>query len=249
MRGSRVSIAVWGVALLVALISCQPEDETVEQGKTNQAQDDFSSARAAMVEKQIVKRGVTDSLVLAAMRKVPRHEFVPESYRGYSYADEPLPIGEGQTISQPYIVALMTETLKLNRDSRVLEVGTGSGYQAAVLAEVAASVYTIEIVESLCRKATVTLASLGYKNVHVRCGDGYRGWPEEAPFDAIIVTAAPDHVPQPLVDQLKPGGKMSIPVGDVYQELMLITKTESGVVEQNILPVRFVPMTGEAEKR
>jgi len=249
MRGPRVSIAVWGVALLVALISCQPEDETVEQSKTNQAQDDFSSARAAMVEKQIVKRGVTDSLVLAAMRKVPRHEFVPESYRGYSYADEPLPIGEGQTISQPYIVALMTETLKLNRDSKVLEVGTGSGYQAAVLAEVAASVYTIEIVESLCREATVTLASLGYKNVHVRCGDGYRGWPEEAPFDAIIVTAAPDHIPQPLVDQLKPGGKMSIPVGDVYQELMLITKTESGVVEQSILPVRFVPMTGEAEKR
>jgi protein-L-isoaspartate(D-aspartate) O-methyltransferase len=167
----------------------------------------------------------------------------------YAYADEPLPIGEGQTISQPYIVALMTETLHISKDSRVLEIGTGSGYQAAVLAEIAGEVYSIEIIESLAARAEETLKRLGYGNVHVKAGDGYRGWPEEAPFDAIIVTAAPDHVPQPLVEQLKVGGRMSIPVGDIYQELMVITKTESGVVKKDALPVRFVPMTGEAQEK
>ena len=245
----RAAVACLTVALLVALTSCQTEDETVEQSKSKQIPDSFSAERALMVEEQIARRGVRDPLVLAAMRKVPRHEFVPESYQKYSYADEPLPIGEGQTISQPYIVAVMTETLGIDKNSKVLEIGTGSGYQAAVLAEIAKEVYTIEIVEPLCKQATETLARLGYGNVHVRCGDGYRGWPEAAPFDAIIVTAAPDHVPQPLVDQMKPLGRMCIPVGDVYQELMLITKTERGVTEKEMLPVRFVPMTGEAEEK
>lgn len=221
----------------------------MEQSKSKETPDSFSVERSLMVNEQIAHRGVRDSLVLAAMRKVPRHEFIPESYQKYAYADEPLPIGDGQTISQPYIVAVMTETLCLNKNSRVLEIGTGSGYQAAVLGEIAAEVYTIEIVEPLCKRAEETLAGLGYTNVHVRCGDGYRGWPEAAPFDAIIVTAAPDHVPQPLVDQLKPSGRMCIPVGDVYQELMLITRTDRGVTQKEVLPVRFVPMTGEAEQR
>ncbi|MBN1503636.1 MAG: protein-L-isoaspartate(D-aspartate) O-methyltransferase [Candidatus Eisenbacteria bacterium] len=202
-----------------------------------------------MVDEQIARRGVRDPLVLSAMRKVPRHEFVPESYRKYAYADEPLPIGEGQTISQPYIVACMTEVLSLDKKSRVLEIGTGSGYQAAVLAEIAGEVYTIEIVEPLCKQAAETLTRLGYSRVHVRCGDGYRGWPEAAPFDAVIVTAAPDHVPQPLVDQMKTKGRMCIPVGDAYQELMLITKTDRGITQKEMLPVRFVPMTGEADSR
>jgi protein-L-isoaspartate(D-aspartate) O-methyltransferase len=232
-----------------AVTSCQTEDQEVEQSKSSRIPDSLAAERALMVDEQIARRGVKDPFVLAAMREVPRHEFVPESYRKYAYADEPLPIGEGQTISQPYIVAVMTDTLGLTKDSRVLEIGTGSGYQAAVLGEIAGEVYTIEIVEPLCKEAAATLARLGYANVHVRCGDGYRGWPEAAPFDAIIVTAAPDHVPQPLVDQLKPLGRMCIPVGDMYQELMLITKTEHGVTQQEMLPVRFVPMTGEAESK
>ncbi|MCX5801577.1 MAG: protein-L-isoaspartate(D-aspartate) O-methyltransferase [Candidatus Eisenbacteria bacterium] len=201
-----------------------------------------------MVDEQIVKRGVADTLVLAAMRNVPRHEFVPEAYRKYAYADEPLPIGDGQTISQPYIVALMTETLNLDKSSKVLEIGTGSGYQAAVLAEIAKEVYSIEIVEPLARRASETLERLGYKNVKVKCGDGYGGWPDEAPFDAIIVTAAPGHIPQPLIDQLKVGGKMSIPVGDVYQELVVVTKKDKGITKRDVIPVRFVPMTGEAQE-
>lgn len=247
--GRAAPILCLTAALSAAFTSCQTEDQSVEQSKSRQVPDTFATERALMVDEQIARRGVTDPLVLAAMRKVPRHEFVPESYRKYAYADEPLPIGEGQTISQPYIVAVMTDTLGLNKDSKVLEIGTGSGYQAAVLAEIAKDVYTIEIVEPLCKQAAATLARLGYTNVHVRCGDGYRGWPEAAPFDAIIVTAAPDHVPQPLVDQLKPLGRMCIPVGDLYQELMLITKTDRGVTQKEMLPVRFVPMTGEAESK
>ena len=232
----------------LAFVSCQPDDEQKRKASSG-AQDNFLTERSRMVEEQIARRGVADGLVLAAMRKVPRHEFVPESYRNYAYADEPLPIGEGQTISQPYIVALMTETLNINKDSKVLEIGTGSGYQAAVLAEIAREVYSIEIIEPLAKRASETLERLGYKNVRVRCGDGYRGWPEEAPFDAIIVTAAPSQIPQPLIDQLKIGGRMSIPVGDVYQELVVVTKREKGVARKDIIPVRFVPMTGEAEKK
>ncbi|MFH0777029.1 MAG: protein-L-isoaspartate(D-aspartate) O-methyltransferase [Candidatus Eisenbacteria bacterium] len=232
---------------LLAFASCHPEDEAKE--RHTQAEDHYSAQRNRMVDEQIVRRGIRDTLVLAAMRRVPRHEFVPESYRKYAYADEPLPIGEGQTISQPYIVALMTETLGLNRDSKVLEIGTGSGYQAAVLAEVAREVCSIEIVGSLSERAAQVLSKLEYKNVKLRCGDGYRGWPEEAPFDAIIVTAAPDHVPEPLVEQLKVGGRMSIPVGDLCQELLLLTKKDKGYVKKDVLPVRFVPMTGEAETK
>ncbi len=236
------------VLSLFGLLSCKPGDDG-DEGRGARGESVHSAERNRMVDEQIARRGVTDARVLAAMRRVPRHEFVPESYKKYAYADEPLPIGEGQTISQPYIVALMTETLHIGKDSRVLEIGTGSGYQAAVLAEIAAEVYSIEIIESLAERAEVTLNRLGYSNVHVKAGDGYRGWPEKAPFDAIIVTAAPDHVPEPLVEQLKVGGRMSIPVGDIYQELLVITKTESGVVRKDVLPVRFVPMTGEAQEK
>jgi len=181
------------------------------------------------------------------MRKVPRHELVPRNVRAQAHADRPLPIGEGQTISQPYIVAYMTEQLGLKGGERVLEVGTGSGYQAAVLAELAAEVYSIEIVPALARRAAADLARLGYRNVTVREGDGYRGWPEKAPFDAIMVTAAPPEVPAPLIDQLKAGGRLVLPVGESYQELLLITKDERGVKRQRLIPVRFVPMTGEAQ--
>lgn len=211
--------------------------------------EDYAKARKQMVEEQIEARGIKDSLVLAAMMKVPRHLFVPEMYRSQAYEDHPLPIGYGQTISQPYIVAYMTEALGLEGGEKVLEIGTGSGYQAAVLAEIADSVFTIEIIPELAESARERLKNLGYKNVFVLCGDGYRGWPEHAPFDAIIVTAAPDHIPEPLVEQLKVGGRMVIPVGRVYQELFLVVKTERGVERRPLLPVRFVPMTGEAQRR
>ena len=184
------------------------------------------------------------------MRTVPRHEFVPPKLIKDAYDDNPLPIGERQTISQPYIVAFMTEQLQLSPQDTVLEIGTGSGYQAAILGKIASQVYSIEIVESLTKRAGKVLAKLGYTNVKLRCGDGYKGWPEHAPFDAIIVTAAPDHIPQLLIDQLSIGGRMIIPVGDYFQELVLITKNEDGSIsKKNVLPVRFVPMTGEAQKR
>jgi protein-L-isoaspartate(D-aspartate) O-methyltransferase len=208
---------------------------------------DSERARAQMVEEQIRARDVRDSRVLDAMRRVPREQFVPVLYRGDAYADQPLPIGYGQTISQPYIVAFMTETLQVKPTSRVLEIGTGSGYQAAVLAELAREVYTIEIVGELAKRATETLSALGYPNVHVRHGDGYKGWPEHAPFDGIIVTAAPDHVPQPLIDQLKVGGRLVIPVGSQFgfQQMTIITKTPSGIVSRESIPVRFVPLVRE----
>ena len=211
--------------------------------------DEYASERADLVAHQIVDRGISDKAVLAAMRKVARHDFVPQSMKIHAYSDTPLPIGEDQTISQPYIVALMTELLELKGSEKVLEIGTGSGYQAAILAEIVPEVYTIEIVESLARTADERLQALGYRNITVRFGDGYKGWKEHAPFDAVIVTAAPDHIPQPLVDQLKVGGRMVIPVGDYFQELKLLTKTERGVKEKNITPVRFVPMTGEAQEK
>ena len=203
--------------------------------------------RLAMVENQIKRRGVTDPNVLAAMEKAPRHMFVPEDVKKFAYEDEPLPIGLSQTISQPYIVALMTELLELKRDSKVLEIGTGSGYQAAVLAELCDSVSSIEIICELAERADSTLKALGY-HVDVKCGDGFRGWPEKAPFDAIIVTAAPDEVPQPLLDQLAEGGRLVIPVGTYHQDLKLIRKVDGKIKETNVIPVRFVPMTGEAEK-
>jgi len=205
--------------------------------------------RTRMVETQIVARGVRDPRVLAAMRKVPRHLFVDPAQRAEAYEDHPLPIPGNQTISQPYIVALMTELLELEPSSRVLEIGTGSGYQSAVLAELADEVYTIEIVPELARLAASRLKELGYDNVTVKEGDGYRGWPEHAPFDAVIVTAAPERIPQPLLDQLAPGGIMVIPVGGFFQELKVFRKSADGrITEKDILPVRFVPMTGEVEK-
>jgi protein-L-isoaspartate(D-aspartate) O-methyltransferase len=178
------------------------------------------------------------------MNKVERHRFVPEKYRSASYNDHALPIGLDQTISQPYIVALMTESLNLKGGEKILEIGTGSGYQAAVLGEIAKEVYTIEILCELADRSKKLLSELGYKNIHVKCGDGYKGWPEKAPFDAVIVTAAPDHIPKPLVEQLAVGGRMIIPVGKFFQELILIEKTAKGVTEKKVLPVRFVPMTG-----
>ena len=204
-----------------------------------------------MVQRQLRAREISDQRVLAAMVKVPREEFVPSNLRGASYEDRPLPIGYGQTISQPYIVAFMTEQLRLSKNHRILEIGTGSGYQAAILAELAAEVYSIEIVEPLAKIAEATLQRLDYKNVHVKAGDGYQGWPERAPFDAVIVTCAPDHVPQPLIDQMKEGGRMIIPVGGGlgYQQLYLLEKKNGKLQRRAVLPVRFVPMTGEATKK
>ncbi len=195
-----------------------------------------------MVDDQIEARGIRDPRVLGAMRKVPRDRFVPPDVVSLAYADQPLPIGHGQTISQPYIVAYMSEALRVTPQSKVLEIGTGSGYQAAILGELAREVYTIELIPELAARARATLESLGYANVHVRTSDGYLGWPEEAPFDAIMVTAAPDHVPQPLVDQLAVGGRLVIPVGDFDQEIRILTRTPAGIEESRTIPVRFVPL-------
>ncbi len=198
-----------------------------------------------MVREQIAGRGVRDRRTLEAMRSVPRHLFVPEAWRHYAYADTPLPIGHGQTISQPYIVAFMTEALDLKRTDRVLEIGTGSGYQAAVLAQICSEVYSIEIIEPLASEAAARLKQLGYTRVHLRAGDGYRGWPEAAPFDAIIVTAAPDAIPVVLLEQLAVGGRMVVPVGRGEQVLVRIRRTKEGYKRENLLPVRFVPMVRE----
>jgi protein-L-isoaspartate(D-aspartate) O-methyltransferase len=211
---------------------------------------DVAAKRQQMVQQQLMARGIHEERVLAAMAKVPREEFIPPSLRAESYEDGPLQIGHGQTISQPYIVAFMTEQLRPKPSDRVLEIGTGSGYQAAILAELVAEIYTIEIIEPLAKTAEATLRRLGYKNVHVKAGDGYKGWPEHAPFDAITVTCAPDHVPQPLIDQLKEGGRMIIPVGEFgNQELYLLEKKNGELQRRAVLPVRFVPMTGEAMKK
>ena len=207
-----------------------------------------AQARERMVAEQIAARGVKDPLTLAAMRRVPRHLFVPEASRGEAYGDHPLPIGHGQTISQPYIVAFMTEALGLRGGESVLEVGTGCGYQAAVLASIAAHVYTIEIVAPLAEEARRRLSALGYANVDVRAGDGYAGWPERAPFDAIIVTAAAPRIPETLKAQLKPGGRLIVPVGDESQELVLVVRQDKGYDERRVLPVRFVPMTGKVRE-
>jgi len=208
-------------------------------------QADFQSMKEEMVETQIRARGIREWTVLNAMLKVDRHRFVPEEMHHLAYSDRPLPIGEGQTISQPYIVALMTELLEVKKGDKVLEVGTGSGYQAAILGELTDDVYTIEIIESLARSAEKTLKELGYGNIRVKVGDGYVGWEEFAPFDAIIVTCAPSHIPQPLLDQLKEGGRLVIPVGDYYQELKKITKIKGQIKSHNVIPVVFVPMTGD----
>jgi len=200
-----------------------------------------------MVSTQLRARDIGDQTVLRVMAEVPRHLYVPAGIRRRAYDDTPLPIADGQTISQPYIVAYMTQALELESDDRVLEIGTGSGYQAAVLAEIAAQVYTIEIIPSLARTAEVRLLERGYSNIHVRTGDGYFGWPEEAPFDAIVVTAAPDHVPPALVAQLAEGASLVMPVGDDYQELVRVRRRDGQTTIESLLPVRFVPMTGEAQ--
>jgi protein-L-isoaspartate(D-aspartate) O-methyltransferase len=207
----------------------------------------FESARAGMVASQVEGRGVRDPAVLAAMRKVPRHRFVPEALRAEAYEDHPLPIGLGQTISQPYIVGLMTELVRPRAGMKVLEIGTGSGYQAAVLAEIVGTVDTIEIVPELGRRAETTLRELGYRNVRVFIGDGFDGRPQDAPYAGIVVTAAPETIPPPLLEQLAVGGRLVIPVGSAAQELLVVIKTEDGFRRESIVPVRFVPMTGKSE--
>ena len=211
-------------------------------------QNDFQKLRAKMVKSQIMSRGVKDKEVIGAMMTVPRHEFVPDKYFNQAYYDGPLPIGYNQTISQPYIVAIMTELLEVGKGDKVLEIGTGSGYQAAVLAEIVDSVFSIEIVCELQEKADSTLRILGYENIVTKCGDGYIGWPEYADFDGIIVTAAPEKVPQPLLDQLKDGGRLVIPVGDDLQYLEIYTRNGESFERERHIPVRFVPMTGKAEE-
>jgi protein-L-isoaspartate(D-aspartate) O-methyltransferase len=207
---------------------------------------DFARLRQHMVTDQLAARGITNIAVLRAMGKIPRHELVPEKQRPQAYEDRPLPIGHGQTISQPYVVAFMSEQLEPTPGEKILEIGTGSGYQAAVLAELGARVYSIEIVAELAQRAAADLKRLGYTNVFTRAGDGYQGWPERAPFDAIIVTCAPDKVPQALKDQLKDGGRMIIPVGSSWtgQQLVLLRKKDGVFQERSVLPVQFVPMTG-----
>jgi protein-L-isoaspartate(D-aspartate) O-methyltransferase len=204
--------------------------------------EDFAAQRENMVDTQIRARGVKGEKVLAAMGKVPRHLFVPEALRAFSYGDEPLPIGEGQTISQPYIVAYMTAALELTGEERVLEVGTGSGYQTAILAEVVRQVFTVELIGALSEKARALLQGLGYSNIRFRVGDGSRGWEENAPFDAVMVTAGAPAVPKRLEDQLAPGGRMIIPVGAGFQELYLITRGRREFRRKKLLPVRFVPL-------
>ncbi|MBZ0112677.1 MAG: protein-L-isoaspartate(D-aspartate) O-methyltransferase [Thermoanaerobaculia bacterium] len=219
-----------------------------QASRSQSSRDDFARDREVMVESQILERGVRQPSVLEAMRSVPRHLFVPPEYQDQAYQDRPVPIGSGQTISQPYMVALMSELLQLKPGDRVLEIGTGSGYLAAVLSRIAKDVYTIEIIDSLGEEAREKLARLRFDNVHVRIGDGYDGWPEEAPFDAIILTAAPPKIPQPLIDQLAIGGRMVVPLGSFVQDLQLITKTKDGLEKRNVAPVRFESMTGEVQQ-
>ena len=224
-------------AARILLASWQPESDELQEKR-----------RLEMVATQIEARGVKDKVVLTALRKVLRHRFVPAMWRGRAYADEPLPIGEGQTISQPYIVGWMTELIEPTKKMRVLEIGTGSGYQAAVLAECVGEVDTIEVVPALGNKAKELLGELGYRNIRVRIGDGYEGWPDRAPYDAIILTAAPPtDVPRPLLEQLKPGGRLVAPVGRGVQDLVRITKTPAGLKREVLAPVQFVPMTGKAQ--
>lgn len=233
----------WSVVLLAAVTST-----AMGRSLETDSQNDRADERRRMVAEQIRGRDIRDARVLTAMERVPRHLFIPEQLRHEAYDDHPVSIGHGQTISQPYIVGFMSEALELRPEHRVLEIGTGSGYQAAILGELAGEVYTIEIVDPLAESARATIARLGYKNVHVRAGNGYAGWPEHAPFDRIIVTAAPDDVPPALVEQLKVGGLMAVPVGTFTQELRIMKRTARGMDTLKTLPVRFVPMTGKDKK-
>jgi protein-L-isoaspartate(D-aspartate) O-methyltransferase len=250
MRFHKCLFLVLLSTFLLTAFSCQDEKERLAPSRAP-AEETLRGVPADELRDRLIneleREGITDEKTLAAMRKTPRHEFIPEEYRNAAYDNRPVPIGFEQTISQPYIVGYMTQLLQLKGGEKVLEIGTGSGYQAAVLAEIAGEVYTIEILEPLALRAEETLKRLGYDNVKVKVGDGYKGWPEHAPFDAIIVTAAPDHIPQPLVEQLKEGGRMVIPVGSFYQRIILMTKDSTGVAQQTDIPVRFVPMTGEAQ--
>lgn len=244
--------ALLAIIGLSVLVRCPLQDEPAVVSAAAAFSDDYRKQRLRMVQRQIADRGVKDKNVLAAMRKVPRHEFVPRKSRGEAYRDWPLPIGHGQTISQPYIVAMMTELLKPKSTQRILEIGTGSGYQAAVLAEIVKEVWTIEIVKALGARAKKTLAEKYPKNVKVKVGDGYYGWEEGAPYDGIIVTCAANNIPPPLIKQLKEGGRMVIPVGSPFytQNLILVEKRKGGkIITRNVLPVRFVPMTGAAQKK
>ncbi|MDQ3340391.1 MAG: protein-L-isoaspartate(D-aspartate) O-methyltransferase [Myxococcota bacterium] len=237
--------------LLMALIACRSEKQDTPQPQPIPGPvDRWTEERAVMVTHTIAARGVRDQRVIQAMRRAPRHELVPEELRRHSYEDRPLPIGWDQTISQPYIVAAMTEAAQLSAGEKVLEVGTGSGYQAMVLAELGGvDIYSIEIVEPLAKRTHELLAKLGYTKLHLRIGDGYRGWPEAAPFDAIIVTAAPAEIPKPLVEQLAVGGRLVIPVGKAgEQQLKVIIKDAKGTTSETLFDVRFVPMTGEAQE-
>jgi len=247
--------------LLVALVGCREDGESrkapppggLEIGLKADAgseEDTWKMKRESMVTRQIEARGVKDEKVLDAMRTVHRHRFISGHARYRAYDDSPVGIGWSQTISQPYIVAFMTEQLRLEGGEKVLEIGTGSGYQAAILAEIGVKVFSIEIIPELAEFARSNLSAQGYDEVETRCGDGYQGWPEEAPFDCIIVTASPDHIPEPLIEQLASGGRMIVPVGKFFQELVLVEKTKNGrIKKKNVLPVRFVPMTGEAENQ
>lgn len=241
MRREQISIHLLSMtfSLIILLV-------TAESGK-GQATDPYRSQRNEMVLTQIAARGISDQAVLNALRNVPRHEFVPFEYRRFAYADQPLPIGEGQTISQPYMVAYMTEVLKIKPGEKVLEIGTGSGYQAAILAEVKADVYSIEVIESLAIRAKNTLENLEYKNVFLKTGDGYQGWIEHAPYDAIMVTCSPTSIPEALREQLAEGGRMIIPVGpqNNVQYLYLLEKRKAKIRQQGVMPVRFVPMIDE----
>ncbi len=263
MRGTiAIATALLAAAVVVGAIMSfwsnafhEPGNFDVPPGMGNQPlpsrrdDDPYAVARRRMVEEQLRDRDITDPKVLDIMGRVARERFVSPSMRNHAYEDRPLPIGLGQTISQPYIVALMTQAARLSAESRVLEVGVGSGYQAAVLAGLCKEVYGVEILEPLAIAARDRLAALGYENVTVRCGDGYQGWPEHAPFDAILVAAAPERVPKPLIDQLAPGGRLVIPVGGYSQELLLIEKRPDGSIHRTMIaPVQFVPMTGEAEE-
>jgi len=241
-KTAKIIVSLLGLAAAIVYLS---ESSDVVRGNEEQ---DFKMQRERMIESQIRARGVTDTNVLDSMKKVDRHRFVPLDLREQSYRDSPLPIGKGQTISQPYIVALMTSLAEISKDEKVLEIGTGSGYQAAILGEMAKEVYTIEIIPGLHEKSSALLKELGYKNIHTRCGDGFAGWPEAAPFDAIIVTCAPSNVPPPLLEQLAEGGRLIIPVGTFWQELKVYTKEDGKLTSKSDIPVRFVPMTGQAEK-
>ena len=254
--------ALFCVAMLVLLVGSVPKatptdlplEATATPAPTPTAQqvsDERLEARMEMVERQIRRRGVTDQDVLDAMERVSRHEFVPPQHQSRAYADHPLPIGYGQTISQPYIVGYMTELLELDEESKVLEIGTGSGYQAAVAAELAGQVYSIEIIKALGESGRQRLKELGYKNVQVEVADGYYGWPEKGPFEAIIVTASSSHIPEPLIEQLKPGGRLVIPLGSAWraQELVLVSKGADGTLQsRGVMGVRFVPMVGKAQE-